>query len=335
MKPTPAQARILIATDNASDAEQLQSLLQEHFEFVTITNNMDRATEDFESTRPDVLLLAFATIAQSQHYYPGLFRLEPGSQLHSHRTILLCSKAELTAAFELCKGQHFDYYVLFWPQPYDGLRLPMSIWIACREMLDLNAASAPRAELFEHARHMAALEEALHHELSTGAERFAQEPGFEPVSAWVAELKNRIEPALQDARGVAASVRDRRIKLMVVEDDAMCRDMIALALAEEDYEMSFASNSAEAIRLLRRIRPDLILMDINLPDLDGISFTRRLKASARLAAIPVIMMTGDSRRENVASSIEAGAAAFVVKPFTRQSLKKKLEEVLACGATDG
>jgi CheY-like chemotaxis protein len=76
------------------------------------------------------------------------------------------------------------------------------------------------------------------------------------------------------------------------------------------------------------VRPDAILMDIRLPGIDGVSLTERLKASPALADIPIIMMSGDSRVETLVRSMEAGATAFVVKPFTRQSLTMKLEKVL-------
>jgi CheY-like chemotaxis protein len=69
-------------------------------------------------------------------------------------------------------------------------------------------------------------------------------------------------------------------------------------------------------------------MDIRLPGIDGVSLTERLKASPALADIPIIMMSGDARLERLVRSMEVGAAAFVVKPFTRESLTMKVEKVL-------
>jgi two-component system chemotaxis response regulator CheY len=68
-------------------------------------------------------------------------------------------------------------------------------------------------------------------------------------------------------------------------------------------------------------------MDFRLPGADGISLMRQLKASPEVAAIPIIMMTADARRETVKNSIDAGASDFLVKPFTRQSLRSKIESV--------
>jgi CheY-like chemotaxis protein len=381
-----SKARVLIATANVSDGDQLSGALRDHFEFVAVSLELEHAARDFQAQQPDVLVLGFETIEEAQRYYLGMFRVAPALQLRPHRTVLLCSKDELAKAFALCKEQYFDDYVLYWPLAYDGLRLPMSIWIACREMMALQAAAAPRPELRAHAQHMQTLEQTLDQEISSAEDtcalardsmvrleqeianshdefarqvrregvpgsaadhavlskemarmkrqqlqhaRLAREIGLEPVSAWAAQLRARVEPALRDAGALAGHVRELRTRLLVVDDDAMTRELLAGALRDEPYELEFASDGPDAIQRLRRSLPDLILMDFHLPGLDGISLTRRLKASPALGKIPVIVMTGDSRRETVKSSIEAGAGAFIVKPFNRASLKKKLEEVLA------
>jgi CheY-like chemotaxis protein len=71
----------------------------------------------------------------------------------------------------------------------------------------------------------------------------------------------------------------------------------------------------------------VILMDIRLPGMDGVALTRHLKSSPHLTDIPIVMMTGDARRETLLRSIEAGAAGFVVKPVTRAGLEAKLGKI--------
>lgn len=80
---------------------------------------------------------------------------------------------------------------------------------------------------------------------------------------------------------------------------------------------------------LRRHRPDVILRDLHLPGLDGVALTQRLKASPQMAGTPIVMMSGDACKAALLRSMEAGAAAFVVKPFTRESLTSKLQAVLS------
>ena len=125
-----------------------------------------------------------------------------------------------------------------------------------------------------------------------------------------------------------ASARHSAIVLLVVEDDEFTRKLIGRMLDPLHYKTSYAVDSAEAMSVLRDIRPDLVLMDIRLPGLDGLALTRRLKAASHLMAIPVIMMTGDARRETVIRSMAAGAEAFIVKPFDRDSLLAKLQSAL-------
>ena len=158
--------------------------------------------------------------------------------------------------------------------------------------------------------------------------RRSKAAGIESVNARARQLKDRIEPALAGARALAREVRKIRPIVMVVEDDEFARQLVGRTLDSHVWEVVFANDSTEALSQLRRTRPDIILMDIRLPGMDGVSLTQRLKSSPHLADIPVIIMTGDARREVLVNSVAAGAAAFVVKPFTREMLNAKLEKVL-------
>ncbi len=75
---------------------------------------------------------------------------------------------------------------------------------------------------------------------------------------------------------------------------------------------------------LRRCQPDLILMDVQLPDVDGITLTRQLKSIDSYAAIPIVMLTGQGQTNVVVESRNAGAVDFVVKPFDRATLLRKV-----------
>ena len=84
----------------------------------------------------------------------------------------------------------------------------------------------------------------------------------------------------------------------------------------------------DALSALRQRPPDLIIMDVNLPDINGIEVTRRLKSTGEYAEIPVIMLTGQSERDVIMSSRSVGAIDFVVKPFDRDVLLKKVSRRL-------
>jgi CheY-like chemotaxis protein len=388
MKSPPALARVLIATDNVREGAQVQRLLEDYFEHFSISTAADSAAHDFEDFKPDVVVLAFDSIGKSQSYCLGLYRFGPSAlHQHPHRTILLCDKSELSTAFELCMKQYFDDYVLYWPLAHDGLRLPMSVWIASREIITARAAPPAGAELRIHAKHVRDLEsvldrefsaatqklgdvhaglDLLEHELAAASDEFSQrlaqgadgavevkDPAalareierlkgrhaarthslrartVTPMTSWARNLPSQVEPALGSARRFADSVHSGRQVIMVVDDDEASREELVRALDPTLYDIQFADDSTGASNQLRRMRPDAILMASRLPGLDGVSFTRHLKAAPQLANIPIIMLTGDSRRETLLSSLEAGAADFIVKPFTRESLTSKLKKVLS------
>jgi CheY-like chemotaxis protein len=115
---------------------------------------------------------------------------------------------------------------------------------------------------------------------------------------------------------------------MVVDDDEFARSLVMQALDPNRWEILPAVDGVSALKHLRRVQPDVILMDIRLPGMDGVALTRHLKASPRLRHIPVVMMTGDARRETLVSSMEAGAADFAVKPVSRAGLEAKLQKLL-------
>jgi CheY-like chemotaxis protein len=83
---------------------------------------------------------------------------------------------------------------------------------------------------------------------------------------------------------------------------------------------------------IRAVGPDLVLMDVMLPGGDGVALTEQIKAAPDLAAIPVVMLTGEARLATLVRSMEAGAADFIVKPFTREALLAKLNKYLPASA---
>lgn len=135
---------------------------------------------------------------------------------------------------------------------------------------------------------------------------------------------------------VPASAADppapKRPVVLVVEDDEVLHHLVAAMVDSETVELVFECDGASALERVRALLPDLVLMDVLLPDADGIDLTQRLKNTPELAAIPVVMFTGEARMETFMRSMEAGAADFLVKPFTREALVAKLSKYLTIPA---
>jgi CheY-like chemotaxis protein len=124
-----------------------------------------------------------------------------------------------------------------------------------------------------------------------------------------------------------SAVRPRPVVLMV-EDDEFTHQLVAVTLASHDVELVFESEGGGALERIREVRPDLVLMDVVLPGADGVELTQGMKRDPELAAIPVVMVTGEARREILMRSMEAGAVDFIVKPFTPDALVAKLGRFL-------
>ena len=108
--------------------------------------------------------------------------------------------------------------------------------------------------------------------------------------------------------------------ILVVDDEAAIRDVLAAFLEDEGYAVRTASNGRVALDLIARERPDLVLTDVMMPEMDGVEVARRLAAAPDLANIPVVLMSAA-----VAAQVAPPVAAFLPKPFG-------LDDVLAAVA---
>jgi len=106
-------------------------------------------------------------------------------------------------------------------------------------------------------------------------------------------------------------------RILVVEDQADNRQIIRDVLAPTDYEITEAENGVEALAAIAKQRPDLILMDIQLPIMDGYEATRRIKADASLRSIPIIAVTSYALSGEEKKARAAGCDDYVPKPFKR------------------
>jgi len=114
-------------------------------------------------------------------------------------------------------------------------------------------------------------------------------------------------------------------RILVVDDDKNVVQIIAVNLHYEGMEVIEAYNGAEALAKVETARPDLILLDIMMPDLDGIEVCRRLKQDASTADIPIIMLTAKTMDEDMLAGWEAGADDYLTKPFNPLGLTQRVK----------
>ncbi len=117
-------------------------------------------------------------------------------------------------------------------------------------------------------------------------------------------------------------------RILVVEDHADNLQILRDLLASAGYGMIEARTGQEGVALAERYHPDLILMDIQLPDFDGYEATRRIKANPALRRTPVIAVTSYALSGDDVKAMEAGCDAYVAKPFSPRALLVKIREYL-------
>jgi two-component system, cell cycle response regulator DivK len=117
-------------------------------------------------------------------------------------------------------------------------------------------------------------------------------------------------------------------KILVVEDVEFNRDLI-VQLLEDDYEVLTAADGAEGIRLAEQERPDLILMDLSLPVIDGWEATRRIKADEALKGIPIIALSAHAMRGDEEKARQSGCDDYLSKPLDEDLLFAKLAKFLS------
>ncbi len=121
-------------------------------------------------------------------------------------------------------------------------------------------------------------------------------------------------------------------EVLVVEDNPANQMLLQITLASHGYRVTVAGSAEEAATALGAKRPDLILMDIQLPGEDGLSFTRQLKANPEFAAIPVVALTAHAMSGDRELCMAAGCAGYLTKPIDTRTIAGDLRQYLTTNA---
>lgn len=118
--------------------------------------------------------------------------------------------------------------------------------------------------------------------------------------------------------------------MLVVDDDPQAMDLIGSVLEKlGDFRIRVAHSQEECLQLVRQEMPDLILLNIGLPQLDGLAVLRHLRSRTESAKVPILIVSVDAQLERMAASFEAGASGFLIKPFDSASLNQQIRSAIA------
>ena len=116
--------------------------------------------------------------------------------------------------------------------------------------------------------------------------------------------------------------------ILNIEDNFDNRMLIRRVLTAEGYEIVEAGNAGEGLEVLKSLHPDLILMDINMPDMDGYSLTARIRALPGFESVPIVALTANVMRGDREKSLEAGCDGYIQKPIDIDLLPQQVERYL-------
>jgi two-component system chemotaxis response regulator CheY len=118
------------------------------------------------------------------------------------------------------------------------------------------------------------------------------------------------------------------MKSCLIVDDSKVVRMVARKILESlNFQIQEAENGQAAMDCCKQAMPDAILLDWNMPVMNGLDMLKSIRADAALAKLPVLMVTAEAKKENIIAAAQAGANGYVVKPFTAATLDEKLAKI--------
>ncbi len=117
-------------------------------------------------------------------------------------------------------------------------------------------------------------------------------------------------------------------KILAVDDSFSVRKLVQYTLKSKGFKVGTAEDGQEALDMLQENEYDAIILDINMPRLDGLEFLKIIQSDSTLASIPVIMLTTEGQEEDKNKSLKLGASAYIVKPFKPTELLRLVKDIL-------
>ncbi|MCC6606435.1 MAG: response regulator [Anaerolineae bacterium] len=117
--------------------------------------------------------------------------------------------------------------------------------------------------------------------------------------------------------------------VLVVDDEPLTQDLLRLMLEPAGFRVTGAEHGLEALQKIQQSKPDIMILDVMMPHMDGITVCRKIRSNPETADLPIVMLSGKTHLNAVEEGIEAGANRYLAKPMSRNDLIQNLREVLA------
>lgn len=366
MNSTRISEPVLLIGNNRGDLDVLQQIFRPMCSNFAVERDDGKFFDAWRRQCPKVLLLCFEPMNDASAAYLSLLRKSESSRLGQHQALLMCNAEDAREACRLALDAVVDDFAVFKPLQFpellalklqqavaradrvagfkrlaamlressESMVASMALWQSLLAKSDASLEGVERqSEMF--LRQLSSLPDAPTEDygkalsaLKRDANRLAnnaQDAVAGMVSELRAELDNTFDPM---AARLAANAR-AAITVAIVDDEEPVRRVLASITEEAGFSVVTCDSGQSLLALGSRQVPDVVLMDINLPDLNGVDLTGQLKSSPSFKDVPFIMCSGLAYEEVVKKSKAAGAAGFVVKPFAPKALVTKIEAVLS------
>ncbi len=130
------------------------------------------------------------------------------------------------------------------------------------------------------------------------------------------------------AKRMPTEEKASRTRILVVEDETDLQELLDYNLARDGFDVTCVDSGEKALKLIRRDPPDMVLLDLMLPGIDGLEICRQIRADAELAHLPLVMLTAKGEEADIVAGLELGADDYVTKPFRVRVLVARLKAVL-------
>ncbi|HBE32230.1 MAG TPA: response regulator [Cyanobacteria bacterium UBA11368] len=120
----------------------------------------------------------------------------------------------------------------------------------------------------------------------------------------------------------------KKPRILIIDDEESIFEVIEGLLLREGYDLTYVSSGKEALNQIEEIQPDVILLDLMMPEMDGLETCQQIKANQRWCHIPIIMVTALSSKEDLARSLESGADDFLSKPINSIEMRARVRSML-------
>lgn len=145
------------------------------------------------------------------------------------------------------------------------------------------------------------------------------------LDGWTQNMESKLTILEQVSSEVIQRREEAKPEILIIDDDDIQRHLVITVLEQNDYEVRQAANGREGMSMLLAKTPDLVFLDIEMPDLDGIELLKKARRSKELKEVPIIMLTGHQEKEVVKRCLENGANDYLVKPVTIELLCDRMK----------